>query len=818
MPNARGLLDALRLGFRQVTRAPGFSAIVILTLSLGIGVNAAIFSVVRSTLLAPLPVDDPDSLVRLRESFSEGAEETQLNLAPLTWKRWRERNRVFADIAVATTASFTVEGASGAEYVPGVMASSNFLSVLGVSPALGRDFHSAPEVNNPVLVSDAFWRRTLKSQSSAIGSTVVIDGETRVVIGVMPKGFRHPYRADLWIPLAEIVSSGAPVGHFLYSVARLKPGIDIETARVSMRVLCAQIASEHPRISMAREARVVPLRDDLVRDSQSRLFAILPASLFVVLIAGANVASLLLARHVRQADETLLRVAFGATRAALIAEVLAHSLVLAILGSAFGVWIAASLTPAIHAMSPMASDAAGDSMRDFDMPVRVDAPVLAATAGLTLLIGLGFGTIPAIRATRDEIPRARGAGARGATRDRTSSRILGGLVVGEIAVATVLLSGTNLMARRYGDLASEPWGFDTENRLVFDVSFSPRLRPAHSERTAYLDEALERLRALPGVRSATASTVDLLMLSRNLASITPEGTTPPEPRGYFITSHRMVVPGYFDDFGIPIVRGRAIDDRDAHGARKVAVVSQRFANTYWPGQDPIGKTIKRGRATDDRPPYTVVGVARDIHAITDPTDGDIPGMWFLAYAQNPGFLADDISFVVQSKLPPETIEKQVRAALREIDPWIAPHDFAPLTQRIEDARAADRFGLGLVGAFGALGLVLAAIGLYGLLSFHVAHRTREFGVRTAVGARAADTARLVFREGGSLVALGLLVGSTAALALSRVAASQVFGLATSDPWFYVTPSLVLTFVAGLACALPARRAARIEPTVALREN
>jgi putative ABC transport system permease protein len=374
------------------------------------------------------------------------------------------------------------------------------------------------------------------------------------------------------------------------------------------------------------------------------------------------------------------------------------------------------------------------------------------------------------------------------------------------------------MIRSFANLVALDWGFETKDRLAFTTSFSAQLRPEHPQRVSYIDQALERLRALPGVEGATATTLDLISLGRNLAGITPQGSTPPEARGYFIVSHKMVVPGYFKDLGIPILKGRAIDETDRPDGQKVAVISEGFAKYFWPRQDPIGKTIKRGRADDPRPPYVVIGVARDVHGTSDPTDGELPGMWYLPYAQNPNYLANDVGFVVHSALPTEVLQRQIRTELAKVDPTIAPYDFNTVDRLIEDTRVEDRFGLLMMSLFGGLGLLLSAVGLYGLLSFQVAHRTREFGIRSALGAGAADTVRLILGQGGRLVALGLGLGLTSALAFTRIIASQLHGVSGADPLAYVAAALVLTSAAALACALPARRAARVDPIVALRED
>ena len=821
MLNVPRLIGALQLAFRQVRRNPAFSGVVIAIVALGIGANAAIFSVVRAVMLRPLPMSEPDRLVRLRENFANGADETQLNLAPITWQRWRESNTVFTDIAVATGATFTLTQEGEAEYVPAAVISYNFFSVLGVKPAMGRDL--LPEEDRPgaarvVLVSHGFWKRVLGGAPDVIGRRITLDGERRTVIGVMAETFRHPYRAQIWAPIALTIDPAQTAGHYLYAPARLKPGVTLAQAENAMRQLCERLAREFPSPTNAWQAQVVPLQDSFVRDSRPKMLAIMAAALFVLLIAGANIASLLLARQVSRATETSVRAALGASRSALLHEFLAQSILLAVIGSVLGVILASVLTGPLYALSPMASDATGNAMREFDTTVRIDGQVLLVTTGLTLLVGLGFGLLPALRGSRDDLRLAIKGSSRGSTLDRGTTGTLSSLVVAEIAVAVVLLVGTSLTIRSFSNLVSLDWGFETKDRFAFTVTFSNQLRPEHVQRVSYIDRSLERLRALPGVESATVTTLDLISLGRNLAGITPAGSRPPEGRGYFIVSHRMVVPGYFKDFGISIVKGRAIDETDRPDGQKVAVISEAFAKHFWPGENPIGKTIRRGRVDDPRPSYQVIGVARDVHGTADPTDGDLAGMWYLPYAQNPNYLANDVTFVVHSRISTEGLQRQIRGELAKVDPTIAPYDFNTVERLVEDTRLEDRFGLLMMSLFGGLGLMLSAVGLYGLLSFQVAHRTREFGVRSALGAAAIDTVRLVLGQGGRLVAAGLGLGLLSAMALARVIAGQLHDVSGVDPLACLSTALVLTLTAALACALPARRASRVDPMVALREE
>jgi predicted permease len=814
------MLLELRHALRQLARAPGFAAVVVLILGLGIGANTAIFSVVRAVLLRPLPFPEPDRLVRLNESFGAGGDEAQLALAPLTFKRWRQYNDAFQDIAAATETSLTLGGQAESQYVAASRVSFNFFSVLGARPLLGRDFlesEDQPGAPSVVILGYGLWKSRFGG-ADVVGQDVLLDGVPHRIVGVMPEGLRHPYRAELWVPLALRIEPVPATGRYLYAPARLKPGVSLDAARRSMRELCLRIDREFPDPSNARAAIVTPLREGFVRSLRPKLLAITAAAFLVLLIAGANVASLLLARQVEHDAEAALRAALGASRARLARAFLLQSLLLTAGGIAAGVAIAALATGPLYALSPLGNDATGSALREFKGSVQIDLPVLLASIATALAVGLAAGLLPAWRGSRRDLSLGAGAYGRGRTLDRGTRRAFGALVVAEIAVAAVLLTATGLLVRSFHNLIDEDWGFAIENRVAFSVNFSDRLRPEHAQRVAYVEQALERLRSLPGVASATAATPDIVNLGRSLAGITPEGTQPPPERGFFLVNHRMVVSDYFKDAGIPILKGRGIAKTDVEGHGRIAVVSATFARRHWPGQEPIGRTIRRGRAGDPRPPFVVVGVAADVRGVPDPTDGDVPGSWYLSYAQNPDFFGDELQFVVHGSVPASSLERAVRQALAAVDPRIAPHDFETVERLTGNSYAQDRFALFLVGLFGLLGLGLSALGLYGLLSFLVARRTRELGVRAALGANAGDMHSLVLRDGARLVLPGLALGLALAYGVTRLLDSQLHGVRAGDPASCAAAVLLLLLSAALASWLPARRAARVEPMVALRSE
>lgn len=814
------MLHALRLAVRSLAKAPGFSLVIIAMVALAIGANTAIFSVVRAVLLRPLPLHEPDRLVRVYETQNTGPDSSRFSLSAIAWARWSEHSTVFTGLARAGFGSRTYQPRGGeARRLVTTLASANFFSVLGVQPARGRDFTAAddqPGAQPVVIVSDAFWRGALGGRADLTDTTIELDGLPHTVIGVMAPGFRHPFRTDIWVPFAEAVDFSRPGGNQYYAPARLKPGVTPAAAEEAMQELCARLNREHPMVGAPTGAAVLPLHGLFVADLKPKLLAVTAAAGFVLLIAGANLASLFLARHLAREGDASLRLTLGATRGRLVGDALLQSLLLTGAGTLAGMLLASWILPVLVALSPLGGELTGGAINEFSLPIRLDAAVLGWSAGAALLLAAGFGLLPALRSARADLGTSLKSVGRGSGLDAGSRRWLRGIVVVEVAVATLLLLATGLLVRSFANLVNEPWGYSVRQRLALDVSFTNRLRPAHEQRVDYVQRALERLRALPGVQSAYATTPHQMFPAFSLAALTPEGTTPPQPQGFYIAYHRMVFPGYFRDAGIPLVAGRAPDETDRAGGQQVAVVSETFAQRMWPGQDPLGKTIKRGRATDTRPPFLVIGVAADRKAIIDRDDGDVIGQWYVPYVQNPNFLSDTVTFVLEASMEPEALQTAARAALAAVDPTIAASNFNTLERLVDDTYANDRFALLLVGLFGALGLLLAAIGLYGLLAFQVGRRTREIGVRCALGAQRGDILWFVLREGALLVGLGLALGVVAGRLVFRTYADHLNQVNTTDTLVHLLALLLLAATALLACWLPARRATRVDPMIALR--
>ena len=812
---------------RMLIKSPGFSLVAIITLALGIGANTAIFSVVEGTLLRPLPFPQASRLVRAYETSDElVAGGSTLALSEQTWRQWREFGRdIFQDIAAATGANVTVGALdeNPAENVSAARVSANFLSVLGLPPARGRNFSADEDRENGravAIVSDDFWRQHLGARTDVIGSSIVIDGVSRTIVGVMPPAFRHPYRARIWLPLAlPTTSSMQATNHYLYGVARLRDGISETQAEAAVRRMCAAIAEAEPNPNNAHAAYLPPLRESFVMDLRPKILVIVVAAVCALLIAAINFAGLLLARVVERQGEFALRSALGAGTGQLVRQQITQAIIFSILGTISGLLLALWITPALIAVSPEGSDITGSAMREFDYAVRLDWPVFGFAAAVMLLVGLGFGFLPALHAARVDLRGAINVASRTATLTRSTRRLLSILVIVQFAVAAALMVASLTAAQYFLKLVQEPWGFATDHRLAFKVAVSDRLF-ATSEQTQHLiDATLRELRQLPAIGAATATGPSPMTAPRNLISCNPEGATPPEPRGFHLAYMRSASPEYFKTMGQTLLQGREFSDVDRPGAPPVCIVSRAFAQRFWPGQDAIGKRVKWGRLDGPRPWLTVVGVVSDMKAIADPRDGEVVGMVAQPLAQVVGLgptIIDEITFVIVTKPNVVVSESSIRAAVRRADARVAAYEFVSLGEAAVQSRVTERFIFILVSLFGVLGLVLAAIGLYGLLALQVARREREFGIRTALGATARQIMELVARQGAMLLSLGFVAGALATWAVVSIVRSRWNGMPAPNVVAWLCAAAVLALAMVIACWMPARRASRVDPVIALR--
>jgi putative ABC transport system permease protein len=817
----------IKYALRALINAPVFSAIAILTLALGIGANTAVFSVVEGTLLRPLPFPHAERLVRLYEAEQEnGPRDATLPLSEQTSRQWRQfGGDTFEDIGAAAGTRLTV-GSRGSEPPRNIQAtriSENFFSVLGIQPAHGRNFtveenrDGGPEA---AIVSDDFWRNYLGGRADVLGMGIILEGVPHTIVGVMPRSFRHPYRSQVWVPARFATApTNGPVAHYLYAAARLRPGVTVAQAEAAARRMCIAINQAEPNPNNAHGVYMLPLRESFVMDLRPKVLVIVAAALCALLIAAANFGGLLLARVIDREGEFALRAALGASRLLIVRQQLIQALLLAAIGTFAGILISFWSTPALFALSPEGSDATGSAMREFDYAVRLDWPVFSFAAGVMFFVGLGFGFFPALRASRTDLRGAMNVMARGATLDRSARRWLSSLVIVELAIAAALLMASITAAQYFRKLVEEPWGFETDGRLQIGVALSEQLFQTGNSKQKVLDAQLAELRALPGVTSATVTCPSPMNAPRDLIGFNADGAPPaPEPRGFYISYVRAAAPGYFKTMGQRLIRGREFLETDTANSPFVCLVSESFAQRFWPNQDPIGHRVKWMRLDDPRPWMTVVGVIGDMKAIANPREGEVIGMVARPLAQMADLgsvYLDDITFVVRSERH-NVSEAAIRAAFARADSRIAPATFESLEEVASRSRTTERFISVLVSLFGFLGLVLAAIGVYGLLALQVARRQREFGIRSALGATGRQLVELVARQGVKLFASGAAVGGLATFAVVRLLRNQWTQMPAPNFIAWIGGIAVLSTAVILACWLPARRASRVNPVIALR--
>ncbi|MGE5213630.1 MAG: ABC transporter permease [Nitrospirota bacterium] len=819
-------MNDFKFALRQLRKSPGFTVIAVLTLALGIGANTAIFSVVEGVLLRPLPFPNADRLVRIYEALDEnGARSGTLNLSDRTVARFREFGRdIFEDVAGGTGGASVVSAKAGSatQTVPAAVVTYNFFDVLGLPPAQGRNFtvHEGRDAAaNVAIISDDFWRNMLNSRRDVLGSTITIDGRPRTIIGVMPKAFRHPYRASLWLPLALEPDNPATINnHYLYGVARLRPGMTPMKAEQAVKRMCAGINRDDPNPANVRGAFIPPLRESFVMDLRPKILVIVGAAVCALLIAASNFAGLLLARVIEREGEFALRAALGASRRRLIRQQLIQALLLALVGTAVGLLIAFWITPMLFALSPEGADATGSAMREFDYTARLDLPVFAFAAGVMALVGLGFGLLPAVRAARTDLRGAMSLTSRSATLDRSARRLLGSFVVIELAIAAALLTASVTATQYFRKLIEEPWGFETKGRYAFSVTVPDTFFSTAAAKQNVLEASLAQLRTLPGVKSATVVSPSPMDAPWTLMPFNAEGVPAPEPRGVYTAYSRIPVPEYFQSMGQPLLQGRDFNASDTSDAPLVCIISQSIAKKFWPNESAIGKRIRWGRLDGTRPWFTIVGVVGNMKAIADPRDGEVLGMiarplaQMLVHGTTP---LEDITFVLHTD-GRSVDEPTIRAALARANPNLAAYNFVSLQDAAARSRTTERFIFVLVSSFGLVGLVLAAVGLYGLLALQVARREREFGIRSALGATARQLIHLVAQQGAVLLSLGFTAGGLATYGVVRLVRNQWAEMPAPNLIACICAAIVLGIAVMIACWLPARRAARVDPVIALR--
>jgi putative ABC transport system permease protein len=804
------LSQDMRYGMRMLLRNPAFTAIAVLALALGIGANSAIFSVVNTLLLRPLPYKNPGQLVVIWENA------THLGFpkntpSPANFLDWQKQATLFEGMGAFAERSFNLTGVGEPERLDGRRVSANLFDLLGVKPILGRNF--VPEEDKPgtkvALLNETLWKRRFGGDPGVIGRSLSLNGEPYTVVGVLPSSVRLPafgnWRDQVWVPLAFPAEEAAARGnHFLEIIGRMKPGVTVPRARAEMETIAARLAQQYPEYNTRIGAVVNPLHEEIVGNMKPALLILLGAVAFVLLIACANVANLLLARAAARHKEIALRLALGADRARLTKQLLVESVMLSMLGAMVGLALAYAGLRVLTQFIP--ADVAQAEM------ITIDGKVLLFTLAVALITGLIFGLAPASQAahfnlndTLKEGGRDSGAGPRG-------KRLRSALVIAEVAVSFILLIGAGLLINSFMHLRNLDPGFHADHLLALNVDLSETKYPDNPRRVAFFDEVVRRVQALPGVRSVAVAGNLPFTYNGDSMPIGVEGVPDPPPDQHPDVIYRAVGPGYFSTMGIPLVHGRDFNDQDSLEANLAVVVSEKTAKYYWPNADPIGKRLKNGSTTQEGPWRTVVGVVKDVRQndfIAEPKM-----QMYFTYRQLRSLMPN--ALIVRTAIDPLSLATPIRNAIWAVDKDQSVANIDSMEHIVAGAVARQRFSMLLLAIFAGVALVLAAVGIYGVMSYSVAQQTREIGIRMALGAQRSDVLKMTVKQGLRLVGFGLAIGLVAAFILTRVMASLLFGISATDPLTFLIISLVLLAVAMLASYIPSVRAMKVDPMVALR--
>ena len=799
-------LTNLRHTFRQITNNPGFFALAVAALALGIGANTAIFSAVEAVLLRSLPYSQPDRLAVVWEdaSFIGFAFNTP---APANYLDWRARNQVFTDMLATRFVTASLTGDGQPEQLSGKKVTPNFFDVLGVQPVAGRPFTvEEDKAQTPVVVlSYNLWRRRFGGDQAIIGREILLNGVQTKVVGVMPKDFFFGDRknSDYWVPMAFTPEQWARrQSHFLTVVARLKPGVTTQQAQTDMQRIALGLQRQYPESNAKVGAVVVPIQKDFAGDARSGLLVLQVASLFVLLIACSNLANLLLARSTGRRREIAVRLAMGASRWQIASQLLTESLALSAAGGFLGLWVGQMCWSVFGQLVP---EQAGDGF-------AVNGPLLLFTAGISIAAGMLFGFAPALRATRVPLQESLKDGGRGGE-SRSGLRLRDTLVVGQFALAFALLMCAGLMIQTIWNLRKQELGFQADHLLTMGVPLPEKKYDTDEKVRGFFHAVEENVRALPGVKGAGFGSDAPFMTNGDTEGYTVEGQ-PPLPTGeYNDALYREVTPGYLEMLGARVKEGRLLDESDHQGAALAVVVNEFLASRHWPGKSAAGKRIRFGG--EKEPWWAVVGVVRDIRE-----RGLLYEMKPAVYVpvtqvKKPGGFS---MLVVRTSNEPQNTIKMVEDAVWSVDPQ-QPVSYVRTMDQLMETDVADRTRpMILLGVFAGLALVLACLGVYGVLAYAVAQRAREIGVRMALGAKPVDVTRMILGRGMKLSAIGLLAGGALAAGLAVLLRTLLFGVTLVAPGIYAGTAAALVIVALAACVIPAQRASRVDPAVALRNE
>ncbi|HEU4888690.1 MAG TPA: ABC transporter permease [Thermoanaerobaculia bacterium] len=796
------LLQDVRYGISAMMRKRGFTFVTLTALALGIGANTAIFSVVDSVLLRPLPYRDAEQLVRLYDA--KPPELAQFPVSPGNFLHWRENTRSFVQVAgYYAGPPLVLAGGAQPEQLEGVRVSANVFPLLGVQPAIGRAFSAGEEElgrDTVVLLSDALWRRRFGADPNVVGRAVSVSDRVHTIIGVMPPGFGFPAETTAaWVPLGFEPEDRTKHGsHYLTVLARLRPGATMRQAQGEMDALASALARQYPDSNGGWSVRVVGWQEDLVGSMRRPLLILTGAVFFVLLIACMNVTNLLLARASTRSREVAIRMALGASRGRIVRQLLTESVLLSLAGGILGSLLAAF---GIRALSVLAV-----SVLPAVENVAVNVRVLGFTLAASMLTGLVFGLASALQASRPDLGDVLKDVSRGSTAGRRRNAFRKMLVVAEIALALVLLTGAGLLIRSFGKLRDVDPGFDPKGLSTMNVALSRVRYPEEPEQAAFFDRALQRVAAVPGVE-AVAAVLPLPFASDMNVGFALEGQSIADDSRLPIANHYRISPDYFRTMGVTLLRGRTFTPRDHAGAPRVAIVNETLARRYFPGTDPIGKRLYISSGSEEW--REIVGVAGDVKQYG--LDAESKPQVYEPYLQEPFFA---MTMVVRTSVHPRELQNAVLA----VDRNQPVTDMRTMESIMADSMARRRFSMTLLSVFGGVALLLATMGIYAVMSYMVSQRTQEIGIRLSLGARTVDILRLVVGEGAALVLTGAATGLVAAAALTRTMSSLLFGVSATDVPTFAGVAALLVVVALAASYLPAHRVAKLDVLLSLRRE
>jgi predicted permease len=808
--NSLGFLETLwqdiHFGARMLRKNSGFTAIAVLTLALGIGANTAIFSVVNAVLLRPLPYRDSDRLAVLRETSPRVG---PVSVSYPNFLDWRQQSHAFSQMAAVHSLGFNLSGVTQPENIEGLAVSPNFLSLLGVRPFLGRDLLPEEEAQGTapvILLSYELWQSHMGGDPNVIGRSVTLDGRSFTIVGVLPSTFRSPDKADVIAPIGvwakDMMERG---GRGDMEVAgRLAPGVTFSQARVEMETIAARLAQEYPETNQGAGVDMMSMRDAFAGDARPVVLVLFAAVVLVLLIACVNVANLFLVRGAARAKEIAVRRAFGASRGRVIRQMLTESFLLSLIGGALGILLGIGGVSGLGRLIPP------DSFQGMDL--RMDRSVLLFTGAIVVLVSIAFGLFPALQATRPDVQETLKEGGRSSTAGRGQHRLRSALAIAETALALVLLVGAGLMMKSLYRLLQVNPGFRPERVLQMEMNLRSAQYSTPEAMKNFWQQILDRVRAIPGVESVALGTNVPLSFNHNRGDITIEGEPQPAPGDYAHPDYHIVSAGYTETLTVALLRGRPFVEADNESGLPVALVNTALARRYWPNVDPVGKRILLGhRSSATNKWLTIVGLVGDtkLYGLANPSRFEI----YLPFRQHP---ANDMTLLVRSAADPASLTAAIRQTVAAIDKDQPLFAIVTMQRLVDDSAATRRLTLILLGLFSTLALILAAIGIYGVVSYSVALRTHEIGIRMALGAQRRDVLRLVLGQGARLAFWGAAIGLVAALGFTRLLASLLYAVSANDPLTFAAVAALLVSIALAACYIPARRALRVDPMAALR--